>query len=128
MLTEVYEIPFLAWLGSSPVRAGEGQCEVEIALQPHLLNSWKVCHGGVLMSLLDASMGTAARSLHPERRACATVDMTSSFMQPGTDSRLIARSRCVHRSTTMAFCEGEIRDSRGKLIARATGTFKFIKK
>lgn len=127
-LHEVYENPFLTWLGCGPLRSGGGHCEVDILLQPHLLNSWKVCHGGVLMTLLDASMGAAARSLHPEKRVCATVDMTSSFMQPGSDERLYARSRCLHRSTTMAFCEGEIRDTQDRLIARATGTFKYIKK
>ena len=34
---------------------------------------------------------------------------------------------CVHRSSSMAFCEAEIRDEGDRLVARATGTFKFLR-
>ena len=121
-------IPFLDWLGAHIVRYQDGQSEVRLELAPQHRNSWKVCHGGVLMTLLDVAMANAARSLHPERRGCATVDLTSSFLQPGTGKELVTLGRCYHRSTTMAFCEAEVRNENGALIARGTGTFKYLKK
>ncbi|VCU69729.1 Acyl-coenzyme A thioesterase PaaI [Pigmentiphaga humi] len=121
-------IPFLEWLGARLVKAEGGVSEVRMAILPEHRNSWQVCHGGVLMTLLDAAMATAARSLHPELRGSATVDMTTSFVRPGQSDTLFATGKCYHRSTTMAFCEGEVRDEAGELVARSSGTFKYIKK
>ncbi|MDX3905422.1 MAG: PaaI family thioesterase [Pigmentiphaga sp.] len=121
-------IPFLAWLGATLVKAEGGRSEVSLDVLPEHCNSWQVCHGGVLMTMLDAAMATAARSLHPEMRGGATVDMTTSFVRPGEAGRLIAYGKCYHRSSTMAFCEAEVRDPGGGLVARASGTFKYIRK
>ncbi|WP_299451857.1 PaaI family thioesterase [uncultured Pigmentiphaga sp.] len=120
-------IPFLAWLGAKLVKAEGGRSEVRLDVQAHHCNSWQVCHGGVLMTMLDAAMATAARSLHPEMRGGATVDMTTSFVRPG-EGNLVAYGNCYHRSSTMAFCDAEVRDAGGGLVARASGTFKYIKK
>jgi len=126
-VTEV-PIPFLAWLGARLVKAEGGQSEVRLAVRPEHCNSWHVCHGGVLMTMLDAAMATAARSLHPELRGSATVDMTTSFVRPGEAGNLVAYGKCYHRSSTMAFCEAEVRDEEGGLVARSSGTFKYIRK
>ncbi len=42
--------------------------------------------------------------------------------------KLIARGQCVHRTSTMAFCEAEIVDADGKTVSRGSGTFKFVKR
>ncbi|CAH2790839.1 MAG: Thioesterase [uncultured Caballeronia sp.] len=54
-----------------------------------------------------------------------TVEMKVNFMQPGR-GELRAFTRVLHRSTTMAYCEGEIRDSEGHFVAKALGTFKYM--
>ena len=38
-----------------------------------------------------------------------------------------AVGRLLHRSTTMAFCDGAVYGEDGKLCAHATGTFKYLK-
>jgi acyl-CoA thioesterase len=40
---------------------------------------------------------------------------------------LIVSGYAFHRSTTMAFCEGEARDTDDRLIAKSMGTFKYLK-
>jgi acyl-coenzyme A thioesterase PaaI-like protein len=40
---------------------------------------------------------------------------------------LLASGFAYHRSMTMAFCEGEVRDTNERLIAKAMGTFKYLK-
>jgi acyl-CoA thioesterase len=83
----------------------------------------------VIMTLLDVAMAIAGRSLEPEARGGVTVEMKTSFLQPGdAGGRLIAHGKAFHRSTTMAFCEGEVRDAHDRLIAKAIGTFKTIKR
>lgn len=80
------------------------------------------------MTLLDVVMAVAGRSLDPDSGGGVTVEMKTSFLQPGqAGSRLVASGYAFHRSMTMAFCEGEIRDQQDRLIAKAMGTFKYIR-
>ena len=80
------------------------------------------------MTVLDVAMAIAARSLEPEGEGVVTVEMKCSFMQAGPPTgRLLATGTCVHRSTTMAFCESEVRDEANRLLARAMGTFKYLR-
>jgi uncharacterized protein (TIGR00369 family) len=107
----------------------KGRARIALDLKPEHMNSWHVTHGGVTMTLLDVVMSLAGRSLDPDSRAGVTVEMKTSFLQPAGKSghRLIASGFAFHRSTTMCFCEGEIHDG-DKLVAKAMGTFKYIKR
>lgn len=80
------------------------------------------------MSLLDVAMAVAGRTLNDDAGGGVTVEMKASFVQPAkAGSRLIVSGYAYHRSTTMAFCEGEARDTSDRLIAKAMGTFKYLK-
>ncbi|MFN5049924.1 PaaI family thioesterase [Roseateles sp.] len=123
-------IPFVEELGLELHAMAEGQAELQVDLRQAHLNSWEVAHGGVLMTLLDVAMAPAARSIHADQPGfgpgVVTVEMKTSFMRPG-EGRLRAVGRLLHRSTTMAFCEGSVLGEDGKLCAHATGTFKYLK-
>ena len=123
------DVPFIDDLGIEFVEAPPGQGCVALDLQPRHLNSWNVAHGGVIMTMLDVAMAIAGRSLDPGARGGVTVEMKTSFLQPGpAGTRLVATGRAFHRSTTMSFCEGEVRDADDRLIAKAIGTFKTLKR
>jgi acyl-CoA thioesterase len=122
-------IPFITELGIEFISAADGRAIVALDLEPRHLNSWEVAHGGVLMTLLDVAMAVAGRSLDPEAGGGVTVEMKTSFLQPGkAGARLTATGNAFHRSTTMAFCDGEVRDANQRLIAKAMGTFKYHRK
>ncbi|HEY8101283.1 MAG TPA: PaaI family thioesterase [Burkholderiaceae bacterium] len=123
------EIPFLTDMGVEFLGMGNGEATLALNLQPRHMNSWHVTHGGVTMTLLDVVMSMAGRSLYPEAQAGVTVDMNTSFLQPGgmAGSRIIAKGKAYHRSTTMCFCEGEVWHG-DKLVAKAMGTFKYLKR
>jgi uncharacterized protein (TIGR00369 family) len=121
-------VPFIQELGVEFISAGDGRSVVALSLEPWHLNSWSVAHGGVLMSLLDVAMAVAGRSLNASAGGGVTVEMKTSFLQPAkAGSRLIVSGYAFHRSTTMAFCEGEARDTADRLIAKSMGTFKYLK-
>ena len=123
------EIPFLTDMGVEFLSMENGEAMLALHLQPRHMNSWHVTHGGVTMTLLDVVMSMAGRSLYPDAQAGVTVDMNTSFLQPGgvAGSRLIAKGKAYHRSTTMCFCEGEVWHG-DNLVARAMGTFKYLKR
>lgn len=123
------EIPFLTDMGVEFLGMGNGEATLALDLQPRHMNSWRVTHGGVTMTLLDVAMSMAGRSLQPEVQAGVTVDMHTTFLQPGGNAgaRIVAKGKAYHRSTTMCFCEGEVWHG-DKLVAKATGTFKYLKR
>lgn len=123
------QIPFLQELGIHTVESGSGQAQVELILQAHHLNGWQVAHGGVIMTMLDNVMSLAGRSMAPDIRGGVTIEMKTSFMQPGgtTGCRLLAKGRVLHASTSIYFCEGELWNG-DKMVAKASGTFKFIRR
>ncbi|MCL1886672.1 MAG: PaaI family thioesterase [Betaproteobacteria bacterium] len=126
---KITENPFLNELGFELVSMADGVAELTVKLQPQHMNSWQVMHGGIIMTLLDASMSRAARSLVQGVTSAATVEMKTSFFQPGgkADSSIRGTGRVLHRSTTMYYCEGEIWNGVA-LVAKAMGTFKVFRR
>jgi acyl-CoA thioesterase len=123
------DIPFIKDLGIEFVSAENGRAVVALDLAPRHLNSWSVAHGGVLMTLLDVAMAVAGRSLDPTAGGGVTLEMKTSFLQPANaGTRLIVSGHAYHRSSSLAFCEGEVRDTEQRLIAKAMGTFKYLKR
>jgi uncharacterized protein (TIGR00369 family) len=120
-------IPFMRDLGAQLVFAEGGRAELALELQDRHMNSWGVGHGGVAMSLLDVAMARAGRSLQADAPGTVTVEMKTSFFAPAR-GRLRALGRVLHRSLTMAYCEAELLDGDGNLVAKAMGTFKFLRR
>jgi uncharacterized protein (TIGR00369 family) len=122
-------IPFLQAQGFELLRFEGGEAEMAVALREDQMNSWGVGHGGVTMTLLDAVMAHAARSLDAAakepRPGVVTIEMKTTFMRPGS-GRLLARGKLLHRTWAMAFCEGSVFNEGNELIAHATGTFKYL--
>ncbi|MDP5008652.1 MAG: PaaI family thioesterase [Glaciimonas sp.] len=121
--------PFLKFLGVEYVEMDAGTAQLKLDLQPHHMNSWQVTHGGVSMTMLDVVMALAGRSLYPEAEAAVTVEMKTSFLQPGgrDGDQIIAKGKAFYRSSTMCFCEAELWQGK-KLVAKAMGTFKYMRK
>jgi uncharacterized protein (TIGR00369 family) len=123
-------IPFVEQLGLELWGFGEGKAEIRVDLAESHLNAWEVAHGGVLMTLLDVAMAHAARSHHTHDPTAgpgvATIEMKTSFMRPA-EGELRALGHLMHRTSTLAFCEGRVLDGHGELCAHATATFKYLR-
>ncbi|MBC3868738.1 PaaI family thioesterase [Undibacterium oligocarboniphilum] len=121
--------PFLHDLGVEFLRMENGEATISLDLTARHMNSWQITHGGVLMTMLDVAMAMAGRSLHADLKGVVTVEMKTSFLQPGgvAGGRIEARGKAFHESTTMCFCEGEIWNG-DRLIAKAMGTFKYLRR
>jgi uncharacterized protein (TIGR00369 family) len=124
------EIPFVKHLGLELRVFADGRAEIHLPPKPELLNSFAVTHGGVLMTLLDVTMASAARSVCPEM-GVVTIEMKTSFLRPASPSErgpLVAKGELMHRTATLAFTQASVFDARGHLCAHATGTFKYLKR
>ena len=120
------EIPFVSHLGFELLTMEGGHSELRYLPKHEHMNSFLVTHGGAIMTLLDVTMATAARSLDLET-GVVTIEMKTSFMQP-CKGLLTGKGRLMHRTKSMAFTEGTIYDEAGNACAHATGTFKYVKR
>jgi uncharacterized protein (TIGR00369 family) len=118
------KIPFVSHLGLVTETLGEGTARLSMALPEHFTNSLGTAHGGVIMSLLDVALCTAARTLHPDSIGVITIDMSTSFIGGGSGDRLVAEARVLRDGRSMTFVEGEARNADGSLVAKAIGTVK----
>ena len=116
-------VPFLDLLGVKAEEIGGGKARISVEPRPELLNSFDVFHGGVIMSLLDVAMAVAARSSRNHAGGVMTVDMSVSFMRSASSS-IVAEGRVLRGGQSLYFCEGEVVDIGGELVAKAIGTFK----
>ena len=117
-------IPFVKELGFVVNFFENGASEIIYTPKPEHLNSFDVAHGGSLMTLLDVSMATAARSVD-KTFGVVTIEMKSTFFSPASGA-LKARGHLLHRTSKMAYVETKVYDAQQVLCAHATGTFRFV--
>lgn len=116
-------VPFAEFLGIRIATLEPGAARLSLTLRPELLNSHHGAHGGVIMTLADVALAVAAIARDGTAKGAYTVDLSVSFLGPGQGT-LLAEGRCLRLGKSIAFSEGEVRDDRGELVAKAIGTFK----
>ncbi len=117
-------IPFVSHLKILTETLGEGSARLSLPIELHLTNSIGTVHGGVIMSLLDVALCTAARTLHPDSLGVITIDMSTSFIGGGSGARLLAEARVLKNGRSMIFVEGEAKNEDGSLVAKAMATVR----
>lgn len=118
------KIPYIAHLGMQTEALGEGSARLSLQVVPPLTNSFGTVHGGAIMSLLDVTLCTAARTLHPDSIGVMTIDLSASFIGGGSGNRLIAEARVLRDGRSMIFVEGEAKNEDGTLVAKAIATVR----
>jgi len=116
-------VEFTQALGIETLHASDGECRIDIAIQPRHLSQAERVHGGLLFTLLDTAMGRAVISSLPPGRGCATGECNINYFRPVQRGTLATVGRLVNKTRSTAYAEGSITDSDGKLVARASGTF-----
>ena len=85
-------------------------------------NPMKQIQGGYLCAMLDECMSVACMVASGMTHVAPTAEMKTSFYRPALPGRLRGVGRVVRWGKTLAFTEGEIYDTEGRLLAKATGT------
>jgi uncharacterized protein (TIGR00369 family) len=118
------KIPYVQHLRIQTDELGEGTARLSVPIEPHLTNSLGTAHGGVIVSLLDVALCTAARTLHPESIGVITIDLSVSFIGGASGKRLLADARVLKDGRSMSFVEGEAKNDDGSLVAKAIATVR----
>jgi uncharacterized protein (TIGR00369 family) len=75
------DIPFVEYCGIEAIDVVEGRTRLRLVLRPEHGNNLGIAHGGIICTLLDVAIGTAARLA--SGRPVMTLDMQTSFLSPG---------------------------------------------
>lgn len=114
---------FTRSLGIESIGMVEGAFALELRIEERHLSMAARVHGGVLFTLLDTALGRAVIAELPPGRGCATVELKINYFRPVQEGTIRAYGRCVQRTRSLAYAEGEVLNDEGKTLARASGTF-----
>lgn len=118
------DIPFARHCKIEPHSSEPGICRLTATIDSDLENNLGMAHGGLLLTMLDISLAIAARTL--AQGPVMTVDMQAAFLAPA-QGKLISEGRVVRHGRSITFSEGEVRDEKGIIVAKATGVFKAVR-
>jgi acyl-CoA thioesterase len=116
---------FVKALGMTLTIYDEGVVSYALNINPSHLATPGFVHGGVLTTLLDATMGAGALTLvADEGRVVSTIEMQTNFISAGKiNNHLIATSKLIRKGKKVIFMQAEIRNDQDHLIAIANGSF-----
>ncbi len=103
-----------------------GRVTMQMPVDERYGNMIGTVHGGVIVDLADAAMGSAFATTCREGETYATVELKCNFLRPVWKSMLTAKAWVVSRGKTMGMSECEVSDSQNKLIAKLSCTLTVL--
>jgi len=102
------------------IEPGRAVFEMQVDLRYH--NPMGTLHGGIYCDLADAAMGYAYASTLGEGETFTTVELKINFFRPVREGKLTAEARVVKPGSKLGYVECDVKDDKGKLVARAGST------
>ena len=98
-------------------------CRMRMPFRPELEQAGGVVHGGAIATLLDTVVVPAVGSAYDREARFSTVDLHVQFLAPLIGEDAVAEGWVVKRAKRTVFCESEVLDSKGTLVARSVLTY-----
>jgi uncharacterized protein (TIGR00369 family) len=114
-----------ATLGYRRVSWGEGSSAVAWDATPEYgfpTSSGTVIQGGLVTALLDAAMGGACWTVLDPDQAFLTADLRVEFLRSTRPGTVTATGTVVRRTRRVVFCEAQLHDAEGLLLAASRCT------
>ena len=120
--------PFNALVGPLYARRGKGKFSIGMRIEAKHANSRGICHGGVLATLADLSLGYAMLAHRSARRGFVTAHLAIDFAGSAGPGDWIASEVEIQRiGTRLAFANCYL-VANGKRIVRASAIFAHAQK
>jgi uncharacterized protein (TIGR00369 family) len=127
MLTEKLKTlsssPIWIHLGLELLDARHGKSKVCMPVKNDFLQIFGKVHGGILATLLDATMASAINSVLEEHVFSVTAEMKIQYLRPASGPYLIGKGEVIQHGRSITVCKSEIYDEQEIMVAFATGTF-----
>jgi acyl-CoA thioesterase len=120
-------VPFMHLLGVRREFSEGGRARLVVDTRPELENYIHAMHGGVVATLVDVVMASAAVSKIGFAKTAVTLTLNTSYLQPGR-GRLTADGEVisVDADGDVVQCQASVADEQGRIVARSTGSFRYL--
>jgi uncharacterized protein (TIGR00369 family) len=115
---------FLSTIGAHSPETSDGRATLTVDADDRHVNAAGTVHGGMLATLVDATMGAAIRSA-VEGETPATSQLTLTYLRPGKPGRLVVTAEVRKRGDSLTVCEADVEQD-GKSLVHAIATFALL--
>lgn len=118
--------PFVGHLGMRVAAIEPDVAAIEMPFAESNVTIGDVVHGGAIGALIDTAATAAAWSGAEVSEGIrgTTVGLTVSFVAAARGSDVTATARVVRRGRTLCFCDVDVVDGEGRVVAKALVTYK----
>jgi uncharacterized protein (TIGR00369 family) len=113
--------PLIQWIGIELIDAGPGWVKERLPVRPEFLQP-SVVHGGLIYMVADTVAAHAILTMIYPKEWTTTVEQKINFLRPATKGGIIGVGRVVHAGNRIVYCEAEVTDDDGTLIAKSVAT------
>ena len=114
---------FNGYVGYDVLGMKDGRYVLELGLEERHMNQFGSVHGGVLFTMLDTAMSRACFDALPDgQKEGVTLEMKINYLKTVREGKLTAFGYLVNRTRRTAYVEGQILNSEGEMVAKASGT------
>ncbi|ARQ72167.1 thioesterase [Streptomyces marincola] len=115
-------------LGFEIVAVGPGTASLRVAADAERHgNQQGTVHGGFLVELADAAIGTACSTLTAPGESFTGIDLRATFLRPVWAGELLARARPTHTGRTISHYTCDITREDGKPVATVTSAIMALR-
>jgi uncharacterized protein (TIGR00369 family) len=111
--------PFDEFLGLQYERLNETSVKVTMPIQPLLINSVGVVHGGIISSLADVAICNTIEADEDQIQKVVTADLNVTFLRGAKGKFLVANAHVFKEGRTLSHADCSIFDDQENLIAKA---------
>jgi uncharacterized protein (TIGR00369 family) len=121
---EAANVPIGDTLGFRVTRAERGRVVLNGAPDERSYNLIGTVHGGWAASILDTALALSVLSTLDAEQSFTTIDIRINYLRPITveTGALEAVGRVLQAGRRLAYCEADLTDANGKLLAHGTGS------
>src|ERR687890_2793265 len=115
---------FAELVGTELSSTEEGRAAVSLKAEVRHLNPSGTVHGGVISTLIDASMAEALNTMTEEDEQPFTIQITVNYMKPGKQGSLTSTAEVRKGGERITIVEAEVaQEDDDEIVALATGTY-----
>jgi len=121
--------PFMRDLGIEPVAASVGRVTAVMTVHERFFQHTGQVHAGVMATLADHSMGTAAQTMAPAGHWVLTAELKTAQLRAGKGEQLVCEAVVIKAGRTLSFTEAEVYAVNGgqrTLVMKASATMAVV--
>jgi uncharacterized protein (TIGR00369 family) len=118
--------PFVLHLGMGLESIEADRARLAMPYRDELATIGDVVHGGALSALVDTAAMAASWSAHDASGPLrgTTVGLSINFVAAARGQELTADARVIRRGKSLCFCDVDVTDRDGALVAKGLVTYK----